>query len=73
MGCSAGTQPQWSENYLWEGSGAARAQQWEGEEGGVQGSFQKNIKNSISMKGLVKKWTFFIKNFMTNYILAYPH
>ena len=34
MGCSAGTEPQWSENYLWEGSGAAGAQQWEGEEAG---------------------------------------
>ena len=45
MGCSAGTEPQWSENYLWEGSGAAGAQQWEGEEGGVQGSFQKIVKN----------------------------
>ena len=38
-----------------------------------RGAFKKNNKNSISMKGLVKKWTFFIKNFMTNYILAYPH
>ena len=36
VGGGAGAKPQRSAHHLWEGAGAARAQQWEGEESGVQ-------------------------------------
>ena len=36
MGCGSGSQPQRGEDHLGEGAGAARAQQWEGEEDRVQ-------------------------------------